>query len=353
MRRHTVFAVGLALTLPCVGVWAIDSQGTGNAAGEGTQLQAPANPTTPAPQDQAQPNAAPPTTAQPNAVPPNPAPPDQTQPNPAAANPAPPDQTQPAPAAPNAAPANPAPANPAPPDQTQPNPAPANPAQPGVSGQTSTTTTPVYYSPLQELASHNVDEIGELSQQIDQMRAAKRPDAVMVMYHMIRDHRLLADAAANALARRGDVAAPTITVTQPLANSPADTIRQDIQEHQQMAANLQQMVSSANTPEDKNIYQQALNATNKHLQWLQALDQGQQVAVGFFGPTTPLGQLSGQAGITTASATGYPQPTISQRVAGYQQQMAPRRATRHRRYRHGRYARYRRTHRYSRTISYR
>jgi hypothetical protein len=349
MTRHTVFAVGLALTLPCVGVWAIDSQSAGNGAGAGTEVQtpAPANPNAPAPSNQAQPNTVTPGQSQANPAPANPAPPDQTQPAPAPANPAP-DQAQPTPAAPN-----PAPANPAPPDQTQPNPTPANPAQPGLSGQTGAATTPVYYSPLQQLASQNVDEVGELSQQIDQMRAANRPDAVMVMYHMIRDHRLIADAAANALARRGAVAAPTLTVTPPVANSPADIIHQDIQEHQQTASNLQQLISSANAPEDKNIYQQALNATNKHLQWLQALDQGQQVAVGFFGPTTPLGQLSGPAGVTTASATGYPQPTISERVAGYQQQeRTPRRVARHRRYRHGRYARYSRRSRYSRTTSY-
>jgi hypothetical protein len=132
-----------------------------------------------------------------------------------------------------------------------------------------------------------------------------------------------------------------------MANAPADMIRQDIQEHQQTAANLQQLISSANAPEDKNLYQQALNITNKHLQWLQALDQGQQVALGFFGPTTPLGQLSGQAATTTAIAAGYPQPPIAQRVAGYRQQVtSPRRVTRHWRYRHGRYAHYSRRGRY-------
>jgi hypothetical protein len=339
MRRHTVFAVGLALALSCVGVWAIDSQGAGSAAGEGTQLQAPApaNPTAPAPPDQAQPNQANP--APPAQAPVNPAPPTA-----APANPAPPAQAPANPAPPNAAPATPAP-----PNTEQPAPAPA-----GTPAQAGTATTPVYASPLQEMVSHQVDEIGELEQQLDQFRAANRPDAVLVTYHMIRDHRLLADAAENVLARRGAVATPTMTVAPPLPNTPADTIRQDVQEHQQAAANLQQLISSEKTPEDKNLYQRALDVTNKHLQWLQALDQGQQVAVGFFGPTTPLGQLSGQGAVTTASATGYPQPTISQRVAGYQQQMTtPRRVARHRRYRHSRSARSSRRSRYSRTTSYR
>ena len=328
MRKQIVLTVGLAVALLGAGAWAIDSQGAGNDNGAGTQLQAPANPNTPAPPDQAQPNQANP--APPNAPAPNPAPP-----NAAPANPAPPDQAPANPAPPNAAPANPAPPN------TE------QPAPPAAPAQTGTATTPVYASPLQELVSHQVDEIGELEQQLDQFRAANRPDAVMVAYHMIRDHRLLADAAANTLARRGDVATPMLTVSQTMPNAPADMIRQDIQERQQTATNLQQLISSANTPEDKNLYQRALDVTNKHLQWLQALDQGQKVAVGFFGPTTPLGQLSGPAAATTAIATGYPQPPIAQRVAGYQQQVTtPRRVAHHRRYRHRRSARYARTIRY-------
>jgi len=334
MRRHIVYALGLALALAGAGAWAIDAQSGANGTDAGTAAPAPtpANPNPAAPEDQAAPNAAQP----------NPAPPDQT--NPAPANPA----------QPNPAPANPAPPNAVPPDQTQPNPAPPTPAQTNPAppaptqssapGQMGSTATPSYSSPLQEFASKNVDEVGELASQLNQFRAANRPDAVMVLYHMIRDHRLAADAAQNILARRGDDATPTITVMPSTGSSAADMIRQDIQGHQQMASDLQQMISNANTPADKHLYQRALNVTNKHLQWLQALDQGQQVAVGFFGPTTPLGQLSGQAGVATASATGYPQPTISQRVAGYQQQITSRRAaTRHRRYRHRRSARYHRT----------
>jgi len=306
MRRHTVFALGLALALPCAGAWAVDASSPGNGANAGTELQAPApaNPNAPVPQDQAQPNA--PT-------------PDQSQANPASPNGA----------APNAEPANPAPAT------------------SSVPGEVGTTTTPTYYSPLQQFASQNVDEIGELSNQLTQFRAANRPDAVMVLYHMIRDHRLAADAAENILARRGDISTPTITVMQPMANTPADMIRADIQQHQQMASGLQQMISNANTDADRHLYQQALNITNKHLQWLQSLDQGQQVSLGFFGPTTPLGALSGAT--TIAAANGYPQPTVTQRTAAFRQQVNTRRNARARRMRRGRYSRVRHTRRYRRS----
>jgi len=344
MKRHTLFALGLALTLACIGAWTIDSQGAGSAAGEGTQLQAPA----PA---HANPSAQQEQTA-PNAAQPNPAAPDQTRANPAQPNQGQPDQAQPDAAQPHPAPPNPVKLNPAapPPNQFQANPAPPNQGQPvppasSVPGETGSTAAPVYYSPLQEFASHQVDEVGELGRQIDRFRAARRPEAVMALYHMIRDHRLLADAAQNVLARRGDVTTPTITVMPTPPTTPEEMIRQDIQGRQAAAANLQQLISSAISPEDRNIYQHALNATNQHLHWLQALDQGQPVQVGFFGPTTPLGQLAGPAPVATASATGYPQPTISQRVAGYQQRMPPRRAMSQRRFRHERSAPYRRRHR--------
>jgi len=343
MRRHIVYALGLALALSCAGAWAFESQGAGNSAGAGTALQtpAPANPNAPAAPDQTAPNAAQPNPAQPNAPPPNPAapnpaPPDQAQPNPAPPNPAPPDQTQPNPAQPNPAPPNPPAVNPAPPSQ-----------QPA-------TAAPVYSSPLQEFASHQVDEIGELSQEVPQFQAAKRPDAVMVLYHMIRDHRLLADAAQNVLARRGDVATPTIT-PMPVANTPEDTLRQDIQGREQAAANLQQMIANASPPAEKRIYQRALDVTNKHLTWLHSLDQGQQVAVGFFGPTTPLGDLTGTAVASAAAAPGYPQPVVA-RTAGFQQQFESPRPIRHsrtRRFRHRRYSRYSRTYRTRQSYSYR
>lgn len=372
MRRHIVYALGLALVLPCAGAWANDAQSNDNAAGAGVGQQAPANPTTPAAPDQSAPNA-----GQPNPAPANP-PPDQAQPNPAPVNPAPPDQTQPNAAPQNPNQANPAQPNPTPSDQPAPNPAQPNPAPPSsdqqnlvppngtqqtqppsnTPGTMGTTTTPAYSSPLQEFMSRQLDEVGALSQALTQFQAAKRSDAVMALYHMIRDHRLLADAAANILARRGESAQP-IFAMQPIPNSPEETVRQQLQEHQQTASNLQQLIDNASSPEEKRIYQRALNATNQHLAWLQALDQNQKVAVGFFGPTTPLGDLIGTT--TVASANGYPQPIVS-RTAGFQQQFADNgysnsrrrtsmhRSSRHRRYRHGRYSRYSR---YRRTSSYR
>lgn len=341
MRRHIVYTLGLALALVGAGAWAVDQQPADNGAGAGTALQnpAPANPNPAAPADQTAPNA-----AQPNPAPENPTPappPPNAEPANPAPNPAPPNAEQPAPVQPAPAPPNPAPPAAVPPAPEQPN-----------AGQPQATATPTYYSPLQEFASRNVDEIGELSQELTQMKAAKRSDAVMALYHMIRDHRLLADAAENLLARRGDVATPTTTV-MPVPNTPEDIIHQDIQGHEAMVSNLQQMIANTNAPEEKRLYQQGLDATNKHLNWLHSLDQGQQVSVGFFGPTTSLGDLIGTT--TVASAPGYPQPVIS-RTAGFQQQYAGngsgrrtamRRGIRHRRYRH------RRSHRYSRTSSYR
>ncbi len=359
MRRHIVYALGLALALPCAGAWANDSQNGANGTGAGTELQtpAPANPNPAAQPDQAAPNAGQPNQAQPNPAAPNAAPLDQNQANPAPVNPAPPNQP------PTPGQANPAPVNPAPPNAGQQNLVPPTPTPPSADqsnppngGQQG--ATPTYSSPLQEFMSHQVDEVGELSQELTQFQAANRPDAVMALYHMIRDHRLLADAAANVLARRGEAATPTITVMS-IPNTPEEMIRQDIQGHQQTASNLQQMIANASAPEEKRIYQRALDATNQHLAWLQSMDQGQKVAVGFFGPTTPLGELTGAT--TVASAAGYPQPVVS-RTAAFQQQFASngstgygrrtsmRRSYRHRRYRHRRYSR---SSRYSRTSSYR
>jgi hypothetical protein len=351
MRRQIVYTMGLALALTGAGAWANQADPNQNNP----------NPTNQALQNQDQNNAAQPAPAAPapdqqnptppNAGQPNPAPPDQTQPNPA--NPAPPnpDRTNPAPA--NPAPVNPAPVNPAPPAPEQPNAVPANPPAPSAPSQQG--AAPTYSSPLQEFMSRQLDEVGQLSQELTQMQAAKKPDAVMALYHMIRDHRLMADAAANILARRGESATPTFT-SMPIPNTPDEAIRQDIQGHQQTASDLQQMIANANSPEEKRLYQHALNATNQHLAWLQKLDQNQQVAAGFFGPTTPLGDLSGTA--TVATAEGYPQPIIS-RTAGFQQQYADnssagavRRTSVHRGYRHRRYHR-RRYSRYSRRSSYR
>jgi hypothetical protein len=355
MRRHIVYTVGLALALTGAGAWAADTQGTGNGAGAGTELQnpAPPNPNPPAAPDQAAPNAAQPKPAPANEAQPNPIPSDQPQPNPAPANPAPTNPTPANPAPTNPAPANPAPVNPAPPAPEQPNAVPTNPRAPSGTGQQA--ATPTYSSPLQEFMSRQLDEVGELSQELTQFQAAKKPDAVMALYHMIRDHRLMADAAANILARRGESATPIFT-SMPIPDTPEEAIRQDIQGHQQTASDLQQMIANANTPEEKRLYQHALNGTNQHLAWLQKLDQNQQVAVGFFDATTPLGDLSGTT--TVASAEGYPQPVIS-RTAGFQQQYAGnnstgyvRRTSMRRSYRHRRYHR-RRYSRSSRWNSYR
>ena len=316
MNRYTVLTLGLALALPCVGAWAIDNGNAGAAGDQGTQLQAPAAPDqnqTPAPptatpQDQAPPNTAPPDQ---NAAPPNNPPADQNAapPNNAAPNNAAPDNTQPN---------NPPPAV-APSDQRQPNPAPgAAPANAGT-----------YSSPLQQFMSDQVNEVGELSQQIDQFRAAKRPEAVMALYHMIRDHTLVADAARNVLARRGEVSEPTFMPMQAIGNSPDEILQYDIQAHQETLSQLQQMLANASSPEEKNIYQRAINATNKHLNWLTAMNQGQPVQIGFFGPTTPLNRIA-----------GYRAEQPAARVAGYQESQPSRISRTHRRIHHRRHRRY-------------
>ena len=156
--------------------------------------------------------------------------------------------------------------------------------------------------------SDQVNEVGELSQQIDQFRAAKRPEAVMALYHMIRDHTLVADAARNVLARRGEVSEPTIMVAAAMPNTPDDMIKHDMEMHQQALSQVQQLLANASTPEEKSIYQRAVNATNKHLNWLTAMNQGQPVQIGFFGPTTPLNRIA-----------GYRAEQPAARVAGYQE----------------------------------
>ena len=311
MNRYTVLTLGLALALPCVGAWAIDNGNAGAAGDQGTQLQARAAPDqnqTPAPptatpQDQAPPNTAPPDQ---NAAPPNNPPADQ---NAAPPNNAAPDNTQPNNAPPTAAPS----------DQRQPNPnqdaAPAN--------------AGTYSSPLQQFVSDQVNEVGELSQQIDQFRAAKRPEAVMALYHMIRDHTLVADAARNVLARRGEVSEPTIMVAAAMPNTPDDMIKHDMEMHQQALSQVQQLLANASTPEEKSIYQRAVNATNKHLNWLTAMNQGQPVQIGFFGPTTPLNRIA-----------GYRAEQPAARVAGYQESQPSRISRTHRRIHHRRHRRY-------------
>lgn len=335
MKKHTVLTLGLALALPCVGAWAIDNNGTGAATDQGTQLQAPAQqdqnqnqaqPNTPADQNQAQPNNAP---ADQNQAQPNNAAPDNNQPN-----------NQPNTAAPdNAQPNNAQPNNAAPSDQQQPN-ALQN-QQPNTDQSTGAMNSGMSASPLRQFVGAQIQEVGELSDQIDQFRAANRPQAVMAAYHMIRDHTLAADAARNILARRGEPTEPVFMPMPAMAGSPDEILQHDLQEHQQMLSQLQQMQGSASSPQERNLYQRAIDATNKHLGWLNAMSQGQTVQIGFFQPTTPLGMIAGNpATAENAVASGYPQPS-AQRVAGFRQQMTPSRVVyrRHHRARHHRYHR--------------
>ena len=150
------------------------------------------------------------------------------------------------------------------------------------------------YTPLQDFVSHQAYEVGELSQQIDFFRGANNPDAVMTLYHMIRDHVLVKDAAQNVLARRGDVSRPvTLRADRPMPDTAEEIIRHDIAMHEAALASTQQALQDASSDEERSIYRHALNATQKHLAWLQKLDQGQRVGLGFFGPTTPLSRIAG------------------------------------------------------------
>jgi len=344
MKRYTVLTLGLALTLPCWGAWA-DQNGAPAAGDQGAPAQAQPNNAAPD-QNQAQPNNAP---ADQNQAQPNNAAPDQNQAqpnnqNPAQPNNAAPDNNQPNNAQPNQAqPDNGQPGN-TQPNQAQPTPAPSDQRQPnqsqdqaqpnagqGTAGMNGATSS----SPLREFVGAQVNEVGELSDQIDQFRAAKRPEAVMALYHMIRDHTLVADAARNVLARRGEVSEPVFMPMQATSSSPDEIIQHDVQMHQQTLSQLQQMLANAQSPEERNIYQRAIDATNKHLGWLNAMSQGQTVQIGFFGPTTPLNRIA-----------GYREERPAARVAGYQQTQSnrPRRSysqTHHRRYH--RYHRARRT----------
>jgi len=150
------------------------------------------------------------------------------------------------------------------------------------------------YTGLQGFVSQQAHEVGELSQQIDFFRAADNPDMVMVLYHMIRDHTLVKDAAQNVLARRGDVSRPvTLFANQPMPTEVADVIRHDIAMHEEMAADTQQALQNASSDEERSIYQHALNASQKHLNWLRRADQGQRLNLGYFGPTMPLSRIAG------------------------------------------------------------
>jgi hypothetical protein len=298
MLRHTILALTLGLTLVGIGITA-NAQNNAGQDQKGAQQPAPAAGDTQQPQ---------PNQADPNAQPANPAPANpgnQVDPNAPQTNPAP-DPNAPAnPAQPNpGTPGQPQP-NQQPPDQNQnnlrqpdqnpsnQNPVQQTPGQPAQSGNMGAGATGAGGTPLHQFLSQQVDEVGMLSDQMDVFRAAKRQDAVMAMYHMIRDHRLVADAAQNVLARRGDVSRPTLVSTEPSPQDPQEIIRQQIQHHEQALSQTQQLLSDATTPEERSIYQRAVDATNKHLVWLRAMDQGQPLRIGFFGPTVPLARIAG------------------------------------------------------------
>jgi hypothetical protein len=317
MLRNTVLALGLALTMSGVGVRAIETPNAAPADQNAPGQQAPAldNPpaaTNPAPDAQKAPAAS----NQPdnNPVAPAPNPPDNNNPAAPAPNqpgvnslaaPNPPDNNNPAAPAP-VQPASPRDApgvnNPPAPAPAQPNLAPEPTPAPGTPPQEAAAAPP-FHSPLQEFVSHQVQEVGDLSGYIDQFRAAKRRDAVMVMYHMIRDHTLVSDAAKNVLARREEVSRPMDMPMEQVAPSPEEFIRGQIQRHEEELSNAQQMLAQANSPEEKSIFQQAVNATNRHLTWLRALDAGQPIRIGSFGPTTPLSRIAGYRAESSVRAT--------------------------------------------------
>jgi hypothetical protein len=321
MNRYSLLALGLALTLSCAGSRANDQAGavgTDNQPGAASaNQQPPTAPTTPQP-DIAQPTPQPDNgqgNQQPNA--------DQTNPQP--------DNGQVNPQ-PNVGQPNPQPDN----GQAIPQP---NTGQPGAVGnaQQGAMASPDIHSPLQEFVSHQVDEVASLAPQFDAFRAANRADAIPVLYHMVRDHVLVADAARNLLARRGQISRP-VTLAPAMdvvAVTPDDMLRHDIEAHQQALSSTQQLLANSTSPEERNIYQQAVNATQKHLGWLQSLSQGQQVALGFFEPTIPLNRIAGYREQVGQARTGRSSQQIRRsRTASY------RRGMRSRSHRHHYYHRY-------------
>jgi len=339
MKRYSLLALGLALALPCASSRAIDQSGavgTDNQTGAANANQQPATaPTSPqpdiaqpiAPSDNAQ-GAQQPDAGQQNQQPNN----GQANQQPNADQP----NQQPNAAQPNQRPNN-APANPQP-DTGQQN-LQQTPGQSDATGnaQQGAMASQNGYSPLQQFVSHQVDEVAMLSPQFDVFRAANRPDAVRALYHMVRDHVLVADAARNLLARRGQVSRPIPMSTQmsmpmtmtAMGDSPEQIIRQDIEAHQQALSSTQQLLANATSPEERSIYQQAINGTQKHLSWLQSMDQGQQVAIGFFQPTIPLSRIAGYREEVGSTGGSGQQIRRSRRVS-YRQGM---RSRRHRYYR--------------------
>lgn len=200
----------------------------------------------------------------------------------------------------------------------------AIPAQPGAPAQ--------FQTPLQGWVSQNVEEVGILSQQADLARAENRPEVARDFAHMIRDHVLASDAGKLVLAREGNDSRPVILLPdQPPPANLADAIRQDIAMHQQAISDTQNLLANATAPAEKTLYQDALKGMQNHLDWLQRLDRGERVDLGYFGPATPLTTLA-----------SLPVHVTTQRVAGYQEQTSRYHRVRHRRHHRVRYRRYRR-----------
>lgn len=360
MIRYTVLTLGLALALPCAGLWAENPQGAGQGGDNGTApaATAPADATGTARPDQAPPGQRQPDQVQP--LPDQPKQPDQLQPNQL-----PPNQPQPVPERPNApqpnaVEPNAAPANPAQP-AAPPQPAPGNAIQaPGETapaaplpggqnvapGQEQPTPAPgaaaaADQSPLHAFVSDNVNEVGMLADQIQQAKAANRPEVVRMLQHMVRDHVLVADAARIALARSGQRSTPQASGMEmgPMGNSLEEMIRADIQAHEQMLTKVQQLRADASTPQERSIYQQALNATQRHLDWLRSFDQGRPVQLGYFGPTPSLTQIAAlPVNVGTSRVAGFRSGGRSR----YGRHRGMRRHYGTRRHRRSRYTQYRR-----------
>jgi len=167
-------------------------------------------------------------------------------------------------------------------------------AQSQPTDQPSMITLGEFHSPLHEFVSHQAHEITELSMQVDAAKAENRPDVARTLTHLIRDHVLLMDAGRNVLGQRNEVSTPvTMFSTAPMPASLAEMIHHDLEAHQKALEDGQRLLANATTPEERNIYRRAGQVTQRHLDWLRQMDQGQRVDLGFFGPTMPLSRIAG------------------------------------------------------------
>jgi hypothetical protein len=148
------------------------------------------------------------------------------------------------------------------------------------------------YTPLQVFATRSMHQVNELSRQIQMFRDMDQENLTRVWYHLIRDHVLLTDAAQNVLARQGRDPMPAVVIAW-RGDKPEEILRHEIAENERWLNSLEQVIARDNPPEARGIYQSAARDARKHLRWLRSLDQGQQVAVGYFGPTVPLARIAG------------------------------------------------------------